>query len=86
MQCQLFLHVPETNGIGSQLANAARDTARTCLETAAAAVAVFAPATIGAALAVMKPAFDACVAAKGSSELKAMSLKLDQSCGWADWH
>lgn len=85
MQCEAFLRVPQVSTLPDHLKRAAADVAKTCLVFAVTTAGVTASMTAGAALAAVQPVFLGCVKSKGGAALGALSVSVDQSCGWSKW-
>jgi hypothetical protein len=83
MQCELFLRVPRLSNLPRGLENSARNVAEVCGAFAASTCgAVAVGTTPAAALACLKPAFLSCLRSRGGQALAALSVTVEQSCGW----
>ena len=85
MQCELFMRVPRLAGLTADAQAAARNVAEGCAVWALASAGAASLESAGAALAALKPAFLACVQSKGGQALAALSISVDQKCGWSKW-
>jgi hypothetical protein len=93
MQCEVTLRVPTVASLPAAAQSAAQTVAKTCSGVAlATGAAVFTgtpspelSARVAAALATLKPAFVSCVSSEGGVALAALTLTLEQGCGWSKW-
>lgn len=83
MHCSLYLHVPVIAKLPAALVDRAKQLAEVCAGVAIATSAgIGAATTPAAAVATLKPAFLACVSSRGGEALAALTVTVNQACGW----
>ncbi|MBI5113320.1 MAG: hypothetical protein HZA68_15245 [Rhodovulum sp.] len=85
MQCEVFVRVPALDSLPAALGQAAKNVAVTCAGVAIAAAGGVSAVTGPAAVVALKPAFVECARSRGGQALAALSIAVDQSCGWSKW-